>query len=296
MIDLRVEVAPRWTFGLPRHGGLDGLLRVRGGVVQRLLHVDGEPVVVRVAQTAADRVLFGAQAQGRRPAEEGIARMRHALGVDDDLGPFHARFKGDPLLGRALRAMPWLRVRRRPEPFEALAWAVTEQLIEYVRAAAIQRRLVRALGSRCARTGLRDAPAPDALAAVAPARLCGWDLAASRALALRGAAREVASGRVDLRAGGTAQERGWRRLRTIPGIGRWTVEQLALHGQGRLDQLPAGDLGLLKLVGRLTRPDPRAIASEEEVRSFFAPYSPWQGLAAAYAFAGAGAGPVGLAA
>ncbi len=296
MIELRVEVEPRWSFRLPRRGALDGLLQVRGGVVQRLVHVRGEPVVVRVAQTAPDRVLFGAEACAPEPAAEAIGWMRGALGVDDELRAFHERFREDPLLGGALRAMPWLRVRRRPEPFEALAWAVTEQLIEYVRAAAIQRRLIGALGRSCARTGLRDAPAPEALAAVAPARLCRWDLASSRALALRRAAREVACGRVDLRALGPAQEGGWRRLRAIPGIGRWTVEQLALHGQGRLDQLPAGDLGLLKLVGRLTRPDPRSIASEEEVRAFFAPYAPWQGLAATYAFAGAGAGPVGLAA
>ena len=36
---------------------------------------------------------------------------------------------------------------------------------------------------------------------------------------------------------------------------------LALHGQGRHDQVPAGDLGLLKLVGRpLSGGDPRARA------------------------------------
>ena len=62
-------------------------------------------------------------------------------------------------------------------------------------------------------------------------------------------AREVARGRVDLH--DVEHERGWRRLRAIPGIGSWTVEMLALHGQGRHDQVPAGDLGLLKLVGRL---------------------------------------------
>ena len=34
-----------------------------------------------------------------------------------------------------------------------------------------------------------------------------------------------------------------------PGIGPWTLECLALHGQGRDDQLPAGDLAYIKLVG-----------------------------------------------
>jgi 3-methyladenine DNA glycosylase/8-oxoguanine DNA glycosylase len=120
------------------------------------------------------------------------------------------------------------------------------------------------------------------LAGVAPARLQSWDLAGARALALRRASREVAAGRVALR--GPDEDSGRRRLRSLPGIGRWTIETLALQGQGRLDQLPAGDLGYLKLVGRLKRGDPRARATEEEVRELFEPYAPWAGLAAAYAF------------
>jgi 3-methyladenine DNA glycosylase/8-oxoguanine DNA glycosylase len=61
------------------------------------------------------------------------------------------------------------------------------------------------------------------------------------------------------------------------------VQMLALTGQGRMDQLPAGDLAYLKLVGRLTTGDPRARCSEAEVEEFFAPYAPWAGLAGAYA-------------
>ena len=45
---------------------------------------------------------------------------------------------------------------------------------------------------------------------------------------------------------------------------------VALHGLGRLDVVPAGDLGYLKLVGRLTTGNPRAVADEAEVRGFFA--------------------------
>ncbi len=61
---------------------------------------------------------------------------------------------------------------------------------------------------------------------------------------------------------------------------------LALHGQGRHDQVPAGDVGLLKLVGRLlSGGDPRARALEHEVRAFFAPYEEWAGLAAMHAWA-----------
>lgn len=287
MIERRVEVQPAWPFRLSRASGPDGVLRVRRGVLHRLLHhgPDERPVVVRVAQTARDRVLLGAQSDDPAAAAWGIERMRFALGVDDDLRPFHDRFRDDPLIGRAVRMDPTVRLRRRPVPFEALAWAVTEQLIEYVRAAAIQRRIVWRLGPHCTRSGLRDVPSAATVAAQAPALLTAFDLAPKRALALRRASEEVASGRVDLYAADAgALEAGWRRLRRIPEVGTWTLSLLALLGQGRYDALPAGDLAYVKLVGRLqSGGDPRVRASEDEVRAFFAPYGEWAGLAAAYA-------------
>ena len=301
--ELREEFVPRWPLRLPGAGS-DGVMRSRGGVLERLLHVEGRAVVVRAAQTGGG-VLIGAWGPSHGSCRAAIGRMRFALGVDDDLSVFHHRNRRDPLIGAVVRRFPWLRPTRRPEPFEALAWAVCEQLIEYTRAVAIERRIVRRLGPSldCAnavtlaraagrsnetarRAGsdqpLRDVPSAEVLAGVAPALLESFDLSPGRALALRRAAREVASGRVDLYGGD--HEHAWRRLRALPGIGSWTVECLALHGQGRMDQVPAGDLGLRKLVGRLrSGGDPKARAEEAEVREFFAPYAPWAGLAATYA-------------
>ncbi len=281
-VEVRLEVRPRWPFRLPRHGTLDGLQRVRGGVLHRLLHLDGERIHVRVAQTSSDRVLFGALARTRAAAAYGIVRMRHALGVDQDLAPFHRAFGDDPLIGPALRRDPTVRVRGRPEPFEALAWAICEQLIEYERAVAIERRMIARFGRRCAESGLRDAPPAGVVAGAAPARLAAFDLAPARALTLIRAAREVAAGRVDLHAADPLE--GWRRLRAIPGIGSWTIAMLASSGQGRLDALPAGDLAYLKLVGRIqSGGDPHARVAESVVAAFFAPYDPWGALAGAYA-------------
>ena len=281
MVEVRTEVEPVWAFRMPVGGTADGVARRRNGVRERLLHVHGKAAVVRVAQTATDRVLFGAQAPDEETAQRAIERMRFALGVDDDLRAFYERFRDDALIGPSIRARPWIRVTRRPEPFEALAWAITEQLIEFVRAAAIQRRMVRRWGRRCARTGLRDVPDASTLSGVAPAELQSCDLSAGRALTLIRCAREVAAGRVDLRA--PDHERGWERLRRIPGVGSWTIELLALQGQGRYDQLPAGDLNYLKLVGRLhSGGNPHARATEEDVRELFAPYGEWAALAAAH--------------
>jgi 3-methyladenine DNA glycosylase/8-oxoguanine DNA glycosylase len=292
VVEIREDVTPAFAWRLPG-GSMDGVERRRGTVLLRLVHVGNEPVELRAAQPAPDHVVIAARSRDRTAAGVALGRWRASLGLDDDLSPFVARFRDDPLIGASVRRRPWLRVRRRPVAFEALAWAVTEQLIEYQRAVAIQRRIVRRWGREApqwAFPGLRDLPSPAAVAALAPAELQACDLSAGRAVALIRVAREVAAGRIEL--DGEDVEPGWARLRAIPGVGEWTVEILALHGQGRLDQIPAGDLGYLKAVGRLLRQgDPHARAQELDVRAIFAAYDPWAGLAGHHLLMGTGAIP-----
>jgi DNA-3-methyladenine glycosylase II len=273
------DVRPVGPYRFPP-AGRDGLLQRREGVFWRLLHDDaGRPVIVR-AWPVTGAVRFRAEAFDRAAAEWGLERMRFAFGVDHSLAAFHRAFKADPLIGPIIRRTPWARPLRRPEPFEALAWAITEQLIESQRAEDIQRRIVWRWGRR-GENGLRDAPTPAALAARAPAEFCAVDLAPRRALAMVESAREVASGRVDL----AEHERAWQRLLRIRNVGPWTIEKLAFHGQGRDDMLPAGDLAYVKLVGRMLRLGRRA--EVDEVREFFKPYAPFEGLAGLYLLKGA---------
>jgi 3-methyladenine DNA glycosylase/8-oxoguanine DNA glycosylase len=263
---------------------MDGLTLARNGVLHRLLHIDEQPVLVRIAQLSSGNVLFGAT------HPEAIQRMRRALWVDLDLKPFYARFHNDPWIGAAVRRNPSLRPIGRPYPFEALIAAITEQLIEFDRAVGIQRRIHAHFGRHHAGHGLRDSATAREIAGAAPARLESFDLAGRRAIALRRVARQVAMGRIDLdNPDPAAQELGWRRLRAIPEIGSWTVEMLALAGQNRIDQVPAGDLSFIKLAGRLASGgDPKARGSEAEVRELFARFGEWKGLAAAYALRSAG--------
>jgi 3-methyladenine DNA glycosylase/8-oxoguanine DNA glycosylase len=292
---VEVEMRPPWPYRLPAYGGEDGVMRARGGVLSRLLHVDGSPVLVRAWQPSAERVLLRAEPvdpgavaapcpsaapltgpAGADQLELAIERMRFALAVDDDLGEFHRRFRGDPLLGPLLRRRPHFRARRRPWPWEALAWAVVKQLIETGKAARIQRRIVGRWGARLGaeRGALHDVPDPAAIAGRAPAELESMGLALRRAIALRAVAREVAQGRCD-----PAEPATDRRLLAVREIGPWTVQCLGLFGRGDPDSLPAGDLMYIKLVGRLARLGRRATV--EEVEDFYAPYAPFRGLAAA---------------
>jgi 3-methyladenine DNA glycosylase/8-oxoguanine DNA glycosylase len=294
------EVTPASPFRMPVFGGEDRVMRISGGIATRLLEVDGCPVLVRAWQPRAMRVTFRAEpvdpdriadppalsGGARRPATDAdltlaIERMRFALGVDDDYRAFYDRFRSDRLVGAAVRRRRWHRPRRRPWPWEALAWAITKQLIESSRAAAIQRRMVYRWGAEGRGpdgTTLREVPTPELLADRAPAELAATDLAPARALALIRAAREVVTGRID--PGDSVDD---RRLLAIREIGPWTVQCLGLHGRGEPDSLPAGDLAFVKLVGRLV--GHRRYATVAEVEEFFAPYAPYRGLAGSFVLA-----------
>jgi len=306
---LEVEVRPPSPFRLPGYSSEDRTMRVWNGVVSRLMRVEESPVLAHAWEQGKGRVLLRAEpldpaavtapraipSQPGRPANAAqlrlaIERMRFALGVDDDLSEFYRRFRRDPLLGPLLRRRPWLRPRRRPWAWEALAWAVVKQLIETERAALIQRRIVGRWGMRLTRErraarsrfepdsgskldrALRDVPAAATIAGRAPAELAAMDLSPARSVALRAVAREIAAGRCD-----PGDPSGDRRLLAVPEIGPWTVQCLGLFGRGDPDSLPAGDLIYLKLVGRLAGLGRRATV--EEVEEFYAPYEPFRGLA-----------------
>ncbi|MDP9227856.1 MAG: hypothetical protein M3M99_02245, partial [Actinomycetota bacterium] len=306
-----VEVRPRFPVRLPRGGGGDGVMRVRKGVLDRLLHVGSSPVRVRiwparegirlraepVEPSHVVHVLGDVEATpaGDEQLELAIERMRFALALDDDMGEFFKAFSRDELLGAVIHRMPWVRPRRRPWPWEALAWAITEQLIESPRARAIQRRITRRWGPTIRPAGsstsrplpagsaagslLRDVPSAALIAGRAPAELASMDLTEARSLALVRCAREVAAGRADL-----SDPDSDKRLLAIREIGPWTVQCLGNHGRGDPDSLPAGDLAYVKLVGHLAGLGRRATV--EEVEEYFAPYAPWRALAGTFALAG----------
>jgi 3-methyladenine DNA glycosylase/8-oxoguanine DNA glycosylase len=282
MPTLERDFKPIGPYRMPG-AGRDGVLRRRGRAIVRAIHHGDECAVVAAWACGAGRVRIRAQADSDETVAHAVDRMRYALNLDHDLRPFHAAFKRDPLVGPAIRRFPWIRPARIADPFQALTWAITEQLIEVDRAFAIQRRLAFRFGRRSACGALVDAPSAATLAGRAPAELQACDLSAGRSLALVMSAREVASGRADLLA--SDHERAWARLLRIREVGPWTIEKLAIHGQGRDDMLPAGDLAYVKLVGRLL--DLGRRATVDEVRDLFAPYGPYAGLAGIYALAAA---------
>jgi 3-methyladenine DNA glycosylase/8-oxoguanine DNA glycosylase len=312
-VTAEIAVRPVAPLRMPRLVGGDRIFRLRGPWLERLLVLDGQAMIVRVREGGRGEFVFAAEPvdpsllegpgagaleeAGEEALERGIARLRFSLGVDEDLTDFYAAFRDDELLGPALSGRLENRPLRRPVAWEALLWAITEQLIEYRRAATIQRQMIRRFGVRLSpgvnvrsadvnrplarsprgrsESGLATVPSPEAIAGASPAELEACGLGARRAIAMVKVAREVASGRVD-----PEDAAGDPRLLAIPEIGPWTIACLALKGRGDADALLAGDLGQVKLVGYLRGLG--RLAEVEEVEEFYAPYAPWRGLAGEY--------------
>ncbi len=199
----------------------------------------------------------------RAPDEEGLATARFMLALDDDTAEVHARFARDPLLGPSARALVGYRPLRLATVTHATLRAVVGQLIESRRARAIERSILRRLG-----TGVATR---EGLGLLSPLDLRRHGLAQHRASAL---ARVVAG--IDLeRLRGLPGDAAAARLARERGIGPWSLGVIALEGLGRFDHGLVGDLGLVKLAASLWGrwPEP------SETAELLDPYGEWQGLA-----------------
>jgi 3-methyladenine DNA glycosylase/8-oxoguanine DNA glycosylase len=265
-------VRPVWPSEAPRSAGPGGLLQIRGDVVSRAMPSGA------LAQAAwrGPEVLLRAEAESEAQARDALRRLRFVLALDDDLAPFHGAFRADPLLGHAIKAGPRLRVLRKAAPFEALANAICEQLIDTQAAGNIVWALTRALGRRHPK-GPWIAPAPDALDN--PPALVRAGLAPARARTLARVARAVARGEIDPGAPPGSPDRA--RLQAIPGIGPWTLAHLDLFGRGVYDVALEQDVGMRNAYARISGRRTGSV-TEAEFAAVLDRYRPWQGLAAMY--------------
>jgi 3-methyladenine DNA glycosylase/8-oxoguanine DNA glycosylase len=249
----QLVVHPPWPSEPPRSAGPGGLLQIDGHVVRRAMRIDGELLLGEAA--------WRGDAVHLRGDERAIERLRFVLALDDDLEPFHRAHRNDPVLGRIIKARPRLRVIRKPEPFEALAWAVIEQLIDTQAAGNIAWAFTRRYGARHP-SGAWAAPPRSAFANAAALEACGLAPTQARTLA------RVA--RVPL-----------ERAATVRGIGEWTLAHLDLFGHGRYDVPLAKDVGMRNAYARIAGVRTGSV-SEAQFAAVLERYKPWQGLAAMY--------------
>jgi len=172
------------------------------------------------------------------------SRTRRMFDLSCDPAPIVAAFKQDPLLSPLIRRRPGVRIPGAWDPFECAVRAIVGQQITVAGGRTLLARLVARTGRRISTSadGLTHLfPGPSTLAA---ADLAGIGLTSARVRTLRALAFAVIGG-LDLNGPADAVVAA---LATLPGVGAWTTQYVALRSLGEPDAFPAADLVLRRVV------------------------------------------------
>ena len=240
----QLPVDVRRTLGPLRRGSGDPTHRSElDGAVWRTTRLATGAATYRLTQQGLHEVHVTAWGPG---AEEAVASIPDLLGGRDDptgFVPVH------PLLEDAHRRHPGIRVPRSGRVMEALVPAVLEQKVTGQEARSSWRWLLQRYGEPA------PGPAPTGMRVPPPAevwrRIPSWDwhkagVDPQRSRTVVTAAR--VAGRLEETVG-MAPADAAKRLSAVPGIGVWTVAEIAQRALGDADALSVGDYHLAGFVG-----------------------------------------------
>jgi AraC family transcriptional regulator, regulatory protein of adaptative response / DNA-3-methyladenine glycosylase II len=201
-------------------------------------------------------------------AAEITTAVRRWLDLDTDPGRVSGVLGQDPLIGPLLAARPGLRIPGYLDGFEGAVCTVLGQQVSLAAARTFTGRLVSTFGSP-GPAGLHLFPTPSTLAAAGTERIQkAIGLTGARARTVQALAEACADGLAIDPAGDHAGIR--RRLLSLPGIGPWTVDYLAMRALRDPDAYPEGDLVLKRALGA---------RSVKEVRAHGEPWRPLRAYA-----------------
>jgi AraC family transcriptional regulator of adaptative response / DNA-3-methyladenine glycosylase II len=262
------------AFFTPR--AVPGVEEVRDGIYRRIVRVVGHVALVTVSHLSARNALEVQIACDHVPALPVIAyRLRRIFDLDADTPVIAAHLSRDRTLAPIVRCQPGLRTPGGWDAFEIAVRAILGQQISVAAARGLAAKLV-ALTTRPIALG---DPAlthafPTAQELVA-SDLGALGMPAARRATLLALAR-AAIAQPDLFEAANTLEESIARLRSVPGIGEWTAQYIALRGLHHPDAFPASDIGILRnaeqLFGKALSPAQLLARSEQ--------WRPWRGYAA----------------
>ncbi len=280
-------LAARTVPGLERHGSEVGVA-AGGDPAQDWWHerpvpLPGGTAVVTVGPggARADHVTLRARHGELRDTAQLVAHVRRWLDLDADPGVIADVLGADVALAPLVAARPGLRVPTTVDPWETCVRAVVGQQVSVTGARTLVGRLVAAYGSPAHE--LTMFPAPEQLAAAGPDALAAIGMPKRRGHTLHALASAVAEGSLDL-AG--PREDALDALATLPGIGQWTRDYVALRAFADPDAFPVTDLGVRRTAARLGLPTDSRGLSEHAQR-----WRPWRAYAAQHLWTSTGETP-----
>ena len=215
-----------------------GVEVVEQNAYRRTIALDGKQGDIRVTRAVTGHAL---NLEVRFPDPHAlltiVERVRRMFDLHADPAAIASLLGGDPQLRAVLRRHPGLRMPGAWDGFELAVRAIVGQQISVKGATTIAGRIAVMFGLTA-----------EALQA-APLERAG--LIAARANAIRELAKRVISGAVQFNPIG---EPGAviGALQSIPGIGAWTAQYVAMRALGEPDAFPSGDVVLQRMSGNLT--------------------------------------------
>ena len=174
-----------------------------------------------------------------------IARTRAALDLDADPAAINA------VLGAHFVGTEGMRVPGALDGFEVAVRAILGQQVTVAAARTFTQRVVDTFGQPLATPWpelTRLFPTPAVLAQADPDALGVLGIVKQRQAAIIALSRAVASGQLDLNTSAHALQTV-EQLKSLPGIGDWTAQYIAMRALRWPDAFPAGDVALHKALG-----------------------------------------------
>ncbi|WP_204806769.1 DNA-3-methyladenine glycosylase 2 family protein [Mycobacterium riyadhense] len=271
-LPVRTPFAYEGVFGHLAAGVVPGCEEVRDGAYRRTLRLSCGNGVVSLTP-APDHVRCVLTLDDFRDLAAATARCRRLLDLDADPEAVVEALGADPALGAVVSKAPGQRIPRTVDEAELAIRAVLGQQVSTKAARTHAGRLVAAYGDPVqdgAGALTHTFPSVEQLAEIDPAHLA---VPKARQRTLSALVAGLADGSVILDAG-CDWTRARRQLLSLPGVGPWTAEVVAMRGFGDPDAFPASDLGVQLAAQQLGLPKQQRALTEHSIR-----WRPWRSYA-----------------
>jgi AraC family transcriptional regulator of adaptative response / DNA-3-methyladenine glycosylase II len=278
-LPFRAPMCPDNLFGHLVATAVPGVEEWRDGRYRRTLRLPRGPGVVAL-RPGPDYVACQLALTDLRDLAMAISRCRRLLDLDADPVAVRDQLREDAVLAPLVHKAPGRRIPRTVDAAEFAIRAVLGQQVSTAAARTHGARLAVRFGEPVDDPGgglTRLFPEMTVLAEADQETVVAMPQARKRTLIALAAA--IAGGEVDL-APGADWEVARSQLATVPGLGPWTIEVIAMRGLGDPDAFPATDLGVRYAAKVLGLPgSPAALTRRAE------PWRPWRGYAVQYLWA-----------
>jgi AraC family transcriptional regulator of adaptative response / DNA-3-methyladenine glycosylase II len=265
------------------HRAIPGVELVSPNSYKRSIAFGEKSGVITVVPADKNRVDVTVRFPDMAALPQIIARVRRVFDLAADPDAIGAHLSLDPILAPLVAARPGLRVPGAWDGFEFAVRAIFGQQITVLAATKLLGRLVQQYGAPLP-AAMREGEGLSHLFP-SPARIAGAEIAtlgmpAARAMAVSSLAQAISADPAIFGRGASLEE-AIAKLRSLPGIGEWTAQYIAMRELREPDAFPAADIGLLRAMtgadGR--RPSPAQLVSRAER------WRPWRAYAALHLWA-----------